>query len=197
LLLQTLLSSSHLLHVFSAFKTFGLSQCVHFNSPLSINSLTIIYIVFVWSKLEQHFSPGTPPSIHFAIVIHTIINSLSCDCSVWIPLFRVVLFYRYIMRNFSALLYALMIFCHCQRLTGLEIKSTNNNNSNNKLSQLNRYFNIDFLPFSTWWRWCAMDYFPRKRQTEDIWKRERSVFIDCLKSLEYFVIYWLLNKAFY
>ena len=164
MVLQTLLSSLHLLHVFAAFKFFGLSQCAHFNSLLPIYSPTVIYSIFVWSILEQHFSPGTPPSTHFAIAMHTNINSLSCDCSVWIPLFRVVLFYPYILRTFSALLYVLMIFCHCQGLTGLEMKSTNsnndNNNNNNMLSHLNRYFNIDFLPFAKWWRWCANDCFP-------------------------------------
>jgi len=39
----------------------------------------------------------------------------------------------------------------------LQVKSTNNNNNNCKLSQLNRYFNIDCLSFAKRWRWCIMN----------------------------------------
>jgi hypothetical protein len=60
-----------------------------------------------------------------------------------------------------------MLFCNCQGLKGLEVKSANNNNNNNKLSTLNRCFNIDCASFEARWRWCVLDPFPRKGQTAD------------------------------
>ena len=66
---------------------------LHFNSPLPINSLTAIQSIFVWSKLEQHFSPWTPANIHFVIAIHINVYSISCDCSVSVPLFLILLVY--------------------------------------------------------------------------------------------------------
>ena len=138
------------------------ANVLHSNSLLPINSLTVIYVIFVWSKLEQQLSPGNPPNILFAIAAHINIKSLSCACSVWMPLFRIVLACHWYCAYIQcyAVEYVLIIFCHCQGLTGLVVKSNNNNNNNNNnntLCELNRYFNIVCLSFAKRWRWCVMD----------------------------------------
>ena len=134
------------------------ANVLHFISPLSINSW--LYKVCVFGPyLNSIFRLELHQYTFYYYNTQQYFNSLSCDCSVWIPLFPIVLVYLLYSAYFLCSDLCLNTILLLQGLTGLGVKSTNsnNNNNNNNSLHLNRYFNIERFPFAAGWRVCVMD----------------------------------------